>query len=105
MFGRVSKTCSALLLSSIEQTVLSSRWLRWSSSAPHHIDGKVLHPDLLNGPVKRAEYAVRGELYLKAMQLQQKGMKIVFTNGARVSNVQICLIKRFLLIRDASATV
>jgi len=47
----------------------------------HEKDGKVLHPDLLNSAVKKAEYAVRGELYLRAVELQKQGMKIVFTNG------------------------
>lgn len=49
---------------------------------PHTKEGKVLHPDLLNEAVKKTQYAVRGELYLRAMQLQDEGMKITFTNGA-----------------------
>lgn len=56
--------------------------VRLSSSLAHSKDGKTLHPDLLNEHVKRAEYAVRGELYLRAMELQKEGMKITFTNGA-----------------------
>jgi hypothetical protein len=49
---------------------------------PHSKEGKTLHPDLLNEAVKKTQYAVRGELYLRAMQLQDEGMKIIFTNGA-----------------------
>jgi hypothetical protein len=52
------------------------------NSFSHSKEGKVLHPDLLNDAVKRTQYAVRGELYLRAMQLQEEGMKITFTNGA-----------------------
>lgn len=51
------------------------------SVVPHSKDGYVTHPDLLNEAVKRTQYAVRGELYLRAMQLQNEGMKITFTNG------------------------
>ena len=45
-------------------------------------EGKAMHPDLLNEAVKKTQYAVRGELYLRAMQLQDDGMSITFTNGA-----------------------
>jgi glutamate--glyoxylate aminotransferase len=34
----------------------------------------------LNEKVKKAQYAVRGELYLRASQLQKEGKKIIFTN-------------------------
>lgn len=50
---------------------------------PSEKDGKVLHPDLLNESVKKTQYAVRGELYLRAMELQSEGKKIIFTNGAQ----------------------
>lgn len=43
-------------------------------------EGKVLHPDLLNENFKKAEYAVRGELYLKAEELRKAGREITFTN-------------------------
>lgn len=46
----------------------------------HSKEGKVLHPDLLNETVKRTQYAVRGELYLRAQQLQKEGMSITYTN-------------------------
>jgi hypothetical protein len=40
----------------------------------------VLHPDLLNPRLLEAQYAVRGELYLKAEQLK-KTRDIIYTNG------------------------
>eukprot|EP01025_Chloroclados_australasicus_P039239 TRINITY_DN40527_c0_g1_i1.p1 TRINITY_DN40527_c0_g1~~TRINITY_DN40527_c0_g1_i1.p1 ORF type:complete len:524 (-),score=50.45 TRINITY_DN40527_c0_g1_i1:375-1946(-) len=43
-------------------------------------DGKVLHPDLLNANVKATQYAVRGELYQRALQLQKEGLQITYTN-------------------------
>eukprot|EP00884_Botryococcus_braunii_P023360 jgi/Botrbrau1/9708/Bobra.0388s0003.1 len=43
-------------------------------------DGKVLHPDLLNDNFRRAQYAVRGELYLKGEELRKAGREIIFTN-------------------------
>jgi hypothetical protein len=44
-------------------------------------DGKVLHPDLLNDAVLKTQYAVRGELYLRAEELRKAGKEIIFTNG------------------------
>ncbi|KAL3687631.1 hypothetical protein R1sor_013940 [Riccia sorocarpa] len=41
---------------------------------------KVMHPDSINENVKRTSYAVRGELYLRASELQKEGKKIIFTN-------------------------
>uniref|UniRef100_A0A7R9Z8F2 Aminotransferase class I/classII large domain-containing protein n=1 Tax=Chlamydomonas euryale TaxID=1486919 RepID=A0A7R9Z8F2_9CHLO len=46
----------------------------------NHKDGKVLHPELLNADVLKTQYAVRGELYLRAEQLRQQGKEIIFTN-------------------------
>jgi glutamate--glyoxylate aminotransferase len=43
-------------------------------------DGKVLHPELMNANVIKAQYAVRGELYLKAEELKKAGKEIIFTN-------------------------
>lgn len=58
---------------------------RRSSSAPplppKTVDGKVLHPDLMNKNFVKAQYAVRGELYLKAEQLEKAGKEIIYTNG------------------------
>ncbi|GMH33360.1 hypothetical protein BSKO_01194 [Bryopsis sp. KO-2023] len=44
------------------------------------VDGKVLHPDLLPGNIKKTSYAVRGELYLRAQELQREGREIIYTN-------------------------
>ena len=44
-------------------------------------DGKVLHPELLNDAVLKTQYAVRGELYLRAEELRKAGKEIIFTNG------------------------
>ncbi|KAF9624957.1 hypothetical protein IFM89_016205 [Coptis chinensis] len=41
---------------------------------------KGLDHDTLNENVKKAQYAVRGELYLRASELQKEGKKIIFTN-------------------------
>lgn len=40
-----------------------------------------MHPDLLNKDLRDAQYAVRGELYLKADELRKQGREIIFTNG------------------------
>ncbi|KMZ74771.1 Alanine aminotransferase [Zostera marina] len=41
---------------------------------------KGLDYDTLNENVKKTAYAVRGELYLRASELQKQGKKIIFTN-------------------------
>jgi glutamate--glyoxylate aminotransferase len=40
----------------------------------------VMDPETLNANVKKTVYAVRGELYLRASELQKEGKKIIFTN-------------------------
>ncbi|CAL5229017.1 g12261 [Coccomyxa viridis] len=65
-------------------------WSRGFASLPDPIgeeqgpinskDGKVLHPELLNTNFVNAEYAVRGELYLKGEELRKQGKEIIFTN-------------------------
>ena len=52
-----------------------------AGAAVNSKDGKVLHPDLLNENMRKTQYAVRGELYLKAEELKNKGKAIIFTNG------------------------
>jgi hypothetical protein len=42
---------------------------------------QVMHRDLLNANVLKAQYAVRGELYLKAEELKEQGRKIIATNS------------------------
>jgi glutamate--glyoxylate aminotransferase len=51
-----------------------------SSGPVNSKEGKVLHPDLLNNNLKQTQYAVRGELFLKAEELRQAGKEIIFTN-------------------------
>jgi glutamate--glyoxylate aminotransferase len=41
---------------------------------------KPLDYEELNENVKKVQYAVRGELYLRASELQKEGKKIIFTN-------------------------
>lgn len=41
---------------------------------------KVLDPDNINSNVRKLSYAVRGELYIRASELQKEGKKIIFTN-------------------------
>jgi len=41
---------------------------------------KPLDYEELNENVKKVRYAVRGELYLRASELQKEGKKIIFTN-------------------------
>ncbi|KAE8705516.1 Glutamate--glyoxylate aminotransferase 2 [Hibiscus syriacus] len=41
---------------------------------------KALDYETLNENVKKVQYAVRGELYLRASELQKEGKKIIFTN-------------------------
>ncbi|CAL0311879.1 unnamed protein product [Lupinus luteus] len=41
---------------------------------------KPLDYESVNENVKKAQYAVRGELYLRASELQKEGKKIIFTN-------------------------
>lgn len=44
------------------------------------MSSRALDYELLNENVKKAQYAVRGELYLRASELQKEGKKIIFTN-------------------------
>lgn len=48
--------------------------------APNELEGKVAHPSLLNPDLLKAQYAVRGELYNKALELQKQGRDLIFTN-------------------------
>lgn len=60
-----------------------SRQMSSSSPPVNSKDGKVLHPDLLNDNLKKTQYAVRGELFIKADELRKQGREIIFTNGGR----------------------
>jgi len=63
----------------------------WDKDAPlpAYKDGKVLHPDLLNANMRKTQYAVRGELYLKAEQLKNAGKEIIFTNGGLCAGADV----------------
>ena len=75
---------------------------RWNATLAQNKDGQAMHPDLLNPQVKRAEYAVRGELYLRAMELQKEGMKITFTNGVPES-WRFCRCEELRPVRSSGA--
>uniref|UniRef100_A0A383W5D9 alanine transaminase n=1 Tax=Tetradesmus obliquus TaxID=3088 RepID=A0A383W5D9_TETOB len=62
-------------------------------------DGKVLHPDLLNPRLLEAQYAVRGELYLRAEELK-KTKEIIYTN---VGNPQALGAKPLTFVRQVIA--
>ncbi|GAB4818926.1 hypothetical protein N2152v2_005972 [Parachlorella kessleri] len=61
---------------------------RWFSSLPEPVadqnaltkDGYVLHPTTMNANLLKTQYAVRGEIYLKAQQLAAQGKEIIYTN-------------------------
>lgn len=63
-------------------------------------EGKVMHRDLLNANVLKAQYAVRGELYLKAEELKEQGRKIISTN---TGNPQALGAKPLTFIRQVMA--
>jgi len=50
------------------------------SCEPLDKEGKVLHEDTMNPKVLKAQYAVRGELYLRAEELRGQGKQIIATN-------------------------
>jgi glutamate--glyoxylate aminotransferase len=47
---------------------------------PVKVDGYVLHPSTLNENLLKAQYAVRGELYNKAVEMAAEGKDIIYTN-------------------------
>ncbi len=52
------------------------------SERANTIDGYALHPSTINPNILKAQYAVRGELYNKAVEMAAKGdMEITYTNG------------------------
>eukprot|EP00891_Asterochloris_glomerata_P002765 jgi/Astpho2/2765/Aster-00940 len=72
-------------------------------SGPQNVkEGKVLHPDLLNENLKKTEYAVRGELYMRAEELRKAGKEIIFTN---VGNPQALGQKPLTFNRQVQALV
>eukprot|EP00775_Hariotina_reticulata_P003552 gene3552-3821_t len=67
---------------------------------PEEKDGYVLHPDLLNSRLLEAQYAVRGELYLRAEELKKEGKQIIYTN---VGNPQALGAKPLTFVRQVIA--
>lgn len=72
------------------------------AAAANDIDGKVMHHDLLNEHVKEAQYAVRGELYLRGEELRKEGREIIFTN---IGNPQALGMKPLTFNRQVMALV
>ena len=52
-----------------------------AGGSPNAVEGYVAHPSALNPNVLKAEYAVRGALYNKAIEMQNEGKEIIYTNG------------------------
>ena len=63
------------------QTAQQDIVMQKDSCEPLDKDGKVLHEDLMNPKVLKAQYAVRGELYLRAEELRGQGKQIIATNS------------------------
>lgn len=74
----VAQSFGRSFFSNSTPTALSVGQLRFYANSK---DDKVLHPDLLNALVLKTQYAVRGELYLRAEELRKAGKEIIFTNG------------------------
>lgn len=65
-------------------------------------EGRVTHPDCINDNVKAAQYAVRGELYLKGEELRKAGKEVIFTN---IGNPQALGLKPNTFNREVLALV
>ena len=59
-----------------------SKLLIWPLAVNRRLDQLFCNADLLNENLKKTEYAVRGELYMRAEELRKAGKEIIFTNGA-----------------------
>jgi hypothetical protein len=69
------------------------------SERSNTIDGYALHPSTINPNILKAQYAVRGELYNKAVEMAAKGdMEITYTNGGcgRECNISSCRTYKIL---------
>lgn len=66
------------------------------------VNGQVTHPDCINENVKAAQYAVRGELYLKAEEIRKSGREVIFTN---IGNPQALGLKPNTFNREVLALV
>lgn len=76
-------------IAAVENNAATWQSLRVYSAVPqpadttstNKIDGYAMHPSTLNPNVLKAQYAVRGELYNKAVELAGQGRDIIYTNG------------------------
>ena len=66
------------------------------------VNGQVTHPECINENVKAAQYAVRGELYLKGEELRLAGREVIFTN---IGNPQALGLKPNTFNREVLALV
>lgn len=82
----VLKTCKAAVA---HVNVADMQEREKNKLMPAEKDGKVLHPDLLNPRLLEAQYAVRGELYLRAQELKAT-KEIIYTNGNGCSCCMAC---------------
>ena len=92
-FTIISLTMAMFAFTFGQLVVNSQPSVRHMSSGPvNSKEGKVLHPDLLNENLKKTQYAVRGELYIKAEELRKAGREIIFTNGMCNSLAQASIL-------------
>lgn len=86
VFGRSLR--SLQLVPAVTMATSSTTKGGLSKSGQHHEkEGKVLHKDLMNAGMLRAQYAVRGELYRRATELADEGKDIIYTNSASEASV------------------
>ncbi|CAA0826950.1 Glutamate--glyoxylate aminotransferase 1 [Striga hermonthica] len=70
--------CSSLFTTELTQGIY--QYSCHNKTVDYLTMGKSLDYENLNENVKKCQYAVRGELYLRASELQKEGKKIIFTN-------------------------
>ena len=57
---------------------------------------KVLDPDNINENIKKLVYAVRGELYIRASELQKEGKKVCAPSHVKIT-IKRCKMIGFLI--------
>ncbi|KAK6160215.1 hypothetical protein DH2020_003596 [Rehmannia glutinosa] len=77
---RGGKSCGQLEAHQAEAAQCSGVTSELQSSRPLDNTYSIMDYENLNENVKKCQYAVRGELYLRASELQKEGKKIIFTN-------------------------
>ena len=91
LIGSSHRASSSSAIASVEHAGFQWSTARAFSAVPqasgsetftaNRIDGFALHPSTINPNVLKAQYAVRGELYNKAVELAAQGRDIIYTNG------------------------